>query len=167
MHVLTPPHFVVHDEPVWRERANTVLRAIVPNPPNGEVWYEQLWARRVDAAQYELCCIPFSTYDYALGDIVEVGGSGESAYDIKRVGRGSGRAVLRAWLGSSQRTAWDELQGLIRFRGLLFEFRKPALVAIDVADEVSASEVEAELRKQQAAGLLSYERGSQGYRPDV
>jgi hypothetical protein len=47
----------------------------------------------------------------------------------------------------------------------MFEFRKPALVAIDVPDEKTAACVEDELRSQQAAGVLTYERGSHGYQP--
>jgi len=162
MQVSVPEHIVVHDSPVWRDRARAVLRAVVPNPPDGEEWFEQLWAAPVSAGRYELCCIPFATYDYALGDVVEVG-SGEMEYTISRVAQPSGRVVLRVWLAGSDREAWDELQGLIRFRGLLFEFRKPALVALDVVDEVMAAEVEAELTKRQEAGLLTWERGSGGY----
>jgi len=137
MRVASAEHIVVHGSPVWGDRAKAVLRAVVPNPPDGEEWFEQLWAAPVSAGRYELCCIPFATYDYALGDVVEVG-SGEMEYAISGVAQPSGRVVLRVWLADSARETWDELQGLIRFRGLLFEFRKPALVAIDVVDEVTA-----------------------------
>lgn len=155
-------HTVVHDAPVWRDRASTVLWAAVPNSPDRQEWFEQLWAVPVSPGSYELCCIPFATYDYALGDVVEVG-SGDAEYTVKRLTQPSGRVVLRAWLADSDKATWEELQGLIRFRGLLFEFRKPALVAIDVVDETLAAGIEAELRKWQTEGRLRVERGSQGY----
>jgi hypothetical protein len=161
--VSTAPHFVVHDKPAWRDRSTSVIRATVRNPPDGETWYEQLWARKIDDGRYELCCIPFATYDYALGDVVEVGPGGDSAYLIHGVVERSGRVVLRAWLADSTRETWDALQGMLRFRRLQFEFRKPALVAIDVADQEAAAEVEAELRELEKAGRLRYERGSDGY----
>ena len=154
------PHFVVHDKPAWRDRSTSVIRAAIPDPPDGEKWFEQLWARKLDEFTYEVCCIPFATYDYALGDIVEVGPDGDSAYLVHRVVERSGRLVLRAWLADSARETWDALEGLLRFRRLQFEFRKPALVSIDVADQAAGTEVEEELRELEQAGRLRYERGS-------
>ena len=133
------PHFVVHDAPVWRDRSDTIIRARIPDPPDAGVWYEQLWAARIDDAQYEICCIPFSTYDFALGDVVTVGADGESQYVVDGLQRRSGHAVLRAWLAESEKGTWDALQELLRSRGLMFEFRKPALVAIDVPDAQAAA----------------------------
>jgi hypothetical protein len=150
---------------VWRDRAIGVIRALVPKSPDGERWFEQLWARKIDERKYELCCIPFTTYDYALGDVVDVGPGDDSTYLIHDVIERSGRAVFRVWMAESAGETWDELQGMLRFRKLLFEFRKPALVAIDVADEVAASDLETELRKFEQAGKLKYERGSHGYQP--
>ena len=144
---------VIHDAPVWRGRSDAVLRAAVPNAPDGGPWWEQLWAARVGGGCFELCCIPFATYDHALGDVVAVGGDSESEYAVQQVVRRSGRTVLRAWLADSEQTTWEDLQGLLRFRGLLYEFRKPALVAIDVSGE-DAMDVEGELRQREAAGLL-------------
>jgi hypothetical protein len=161
--VTTSPHFVTHDTPVWRERSTSVIRAKVPNPPDGQEWYEQLWARRIDATRYELCCVPFATYDYALGDIVEVGPEDSSTHMVRGVVERSGRTVLRAWLADASSGTWDELQGMLRFRHLLFEFRKPGLVAIDVASSEGQPDVEAELRKLEQSGRLRYERASEGY----
>ena len=159
------PHFVVHDAPAWRDRSDTIIRARIPDPPDSSVWYEQLWAARSDESHYEICCIPFATYDFALGDIVTVGAGGESQYLVEGLHHRSGRAVLRAWLAEAERGTWDALQELLRSLGLMFEFRKPALVAIDVPDEKTAASVEDELRSRQAAGFLTYERGSHGYQP--
>jgi hypothetical protein len=156
----TSPHFLTHDSAVWRERSTSVIRAEVQNPPDGEEWYEQLWARRIDAKRYELCCIPFATYDYALGDSVEVGPEGSSTHMVRGVVERSGRTVLRAWLADASPETWDELQGMLQFRHLLFEFRKPALVAIDIASREGQRDVEAELMKLERSGRLRYERAS-------
>jgi hypothetical protein len=142
-----------------------MLRAPIPDPPDSGVWYEQLWAARIDESDFEICCIPFSTYDFALGDVVAVGTGSENQYVVETLRRRSGRVVLRAWLAESKPDNWDALQELLRSLGLMFEFRKPSLVAIDVPDARAAGSLEDELRRQQAAGLLSYERGSQGYEP--
>lgn len=157
-------HFVTHDNPVWRERSNSVVRATVPNPPDGEEWFEQLWARNIDGKRYEVCCVPFTTYDYALGDTVEVGPERTSTHLVRGLVERSGRAVLRAWLAEAPRETWDELQGILKFRRLLFEFRKPALVAIDIPSPEARVDIEDQLRRLEQAGRLKYERGSDGYR---
>lgn len=156
----TADHFVAHEKPAWRERSTSVIRASVPNPPDGAKWYEQVWARRLDEHRYELCCIPFTTYDYALGDIVEVGPGGSSKYLIRKILEPSGRAVLRVWLADASRETWDELLAMLRSRQLLFEFREPALVAIDVPSAGDLAGIEAKLREMENAGRLRYERGS-------
>jgi len=159
------PHFIVHDAPVWRDRADTMLRARIPDPPDSGVWYEQLWAARIDESHFEICCIPFATYDFALGDVVAAGPAPEARYLVEGLQRRSGRSVLRAWLAESEPGTWETLQELLRSLGLMFEFRKPALVAIDIPDDQAAASIEDEFRRQQAAGLLTYERGSEGYQP--
>jgi hypothetical protein len=52
-----------HLAPVWRERADFILGAIVEDGIS-----EQLWARKVDDLQFEVCCIPFWVYNISLGD---------------------------------------------------------------------------------------------------
>ncbi len=160
-------HFVVHDRPVWRSRSTSVIRATIPSPPEDQAWFEQLWARKIDDHLYELCCIPFATYDYALGDILDVAPSGESTHLVHGVVEHSGRSVFRAWLAGADKATWDELEEILRFRRLKYEFRKPALVTIDVADDVVAHELEAELAKLQTEGRLRYEHGSHGYKPPL
>ena len=63
-----------HLNPVWREKANFIIGAVVPslkNNPKEKVW-EQLWARKIDNDHYEICCIPMFAYGLALGDVVEI-----------------------------------------------------------------------------------------------
>ncbi|UAL29269.1 DUF4265 domain-containing protein [Nocardioides rotundus] len=87
--------FSTHAEPVWRERANFIINA--PLPEAGR--FEQLWAKQVGENQFEICCIPFFLYDLALGDTVETAPQGSRQYVLSRVLNRSGRylpRVLRA-----------------------------------------------------------------------
>src|SRR3954453_9406655 len=67
----------VHAAPVWRERADFVIGARLPEEGRAE----QLWARRIEGRHFEVCCIPFFLYDVALGDVVET----DADYDLERV----------------------------------------------------------------------------------
>ncbi len=60
---------VTHDEPAARSRTNYILRlSLAANGFPGR--YEQVWTRTEDNVNFELCCIPFFTYDLSLGDVV-------------------------------------------------------------------------------------------------
>jgi hypothetical protein len=166
MPITNPSQIVVHEAPVWRDRADVVLRVPVPDAPDGKEWSEQLWARRVGDSRFEVCCIPVATYGYALGDVVEAPEEGPAAYTVSGVAEAAGHAVLRVWLAESSHETWDELQRLISAHGLLWEFRRPALVAVDLADPVDRGLVEAELHELEVAGRLRYEIGSAPYKRD-
>jgi hypothetical protein len=106
------PVEAVHEAPVWRERADFVIGAQLPEEGRAE----QLWARRLEGQQFEICCIPFFLYDVALGDVVET----DAAYDLTRVMEPSGRLVFRIWFGDSfhpRQAVADELTK----RGALIE----------------------------------------------
>jgi hypothetical protein len=63
--------FVVHQDPVWRERSNFIINAELPERDQA-YRFEQLFPRRAGDGLFEVCCIPFALYDVALGDIVTV-----------------------------------------------------------------------------------------------
>jgi hypothetical protein len=50
--------FVVHQEPVWRERSNLVISAELPEKDRPRR-FEQLFARQLADDRFEVCCIPF------------------------------------------------------------------------------------------------------------
>jgi hypothetical protein len=142
-----------HAEPVWRERCNFVIAAAVDSA-NTDVATEQLWARKIGEAQFELCCIPFFVYDIALGDVVET----DSQYMVQRVIRRSGRFVFRVWFGDSfrpRREIADQLEEL----GALLEWSSPNLLAVDAADEELARTVSGWLLEKEQHGHLVYETG--------
>jgi hypothetical protein len=77
----------VHSDPVWRERADFIIGAPVPEEGRAE----QLWARRLgEPLLFEICCIPFFLYDVALGDVIQT----DASYELARIVKPSGRFVL-------------------------------------------------------------------------
>ena len=82
---MTDRDFVVHRNPVWRGRADFVIRADI-EVQDSPRRFEQLWAQQLEEERFEICCIPFFVYDLALGDEVET----DSKYLIRTVLRASG-----------------------------------------------------------------------------
>lgn len=142
-----------HAEAVWRERSNFVIATAIESA-NTDITTEQLWARKIDEAHFELCCVPFFAYDIALGDVVET----DSQYMVKRVVHRSGRFVFRVWFGDSfqpRREVADQLEAL----GALLEWSSPNLLAVDAADEKLARTLSGWLLGQEQQGHLVYETG--------
>jgi hypothetical protein len=140
----------VHEAPVWRDQANFIIGA--PLPEEGRA--EQLWARQLGYERFEICCIPFFVYDLALGDVVET----DANHDIARVIERSGRFVFRVWFGEAfhpRQGVADELAEL----GALLEWSSPNLLAVDAADEAHAQVIVHYLAEQERAGRLMYETG--------
>jgi len=140
----------VHEAPVWRDRADFVIGA--PLPEEGRA--EQLWARQVGDQRCEICCIPFFLYHVALGDMVET----DAGYDLERVVQPSGRYVFRVWFGNTahpRQDVADELDG----RGAFLEWSSANLLAVDAADERHAQEIADYLAEQQGADRLMFETG--------
>jgi len=140
----------VHETPVWRERANFVIGAALPE----EGRTEQLWARQLGENRFEICCIPFFLYDVALGDVVET----DANYDLVRVVVASGRFVFRVWFGDSfhpRQEVANELSEL----GALSEWSSTNLLAVDASDGAHAQSIADYLAEQERAGRLMYETG--------
>lgn len=140
----------VHDAPVWRERADFVIGA--PLPEEGRA--EQLWARRLGERRFEICCIPFFVYDLALGDVVET----DTGYDLVRVAERSGRSVFRIWFGETRTPRQDVADELTERRALL-EWSSPNLLAVDAADPTHAQVIADYLAEQERGERLMFETG--------
>lgn len=142
---------IVHVEPMWLDRADFVIWARTKQD-EGDV-PEQLWAKRLGARRFQLCCIPFFAYDLALDDVVET----DDAHLITNVIHRSGRYVFRVWFedNAHQERTIAQLQVL----GSLIERSSAHLVAVDAAGERMAQEVAGFLEAQEAAGVLTFERG--------
>jgi len=141
----------VHSDPVWRERADFIIGA--PLPEEGRA--EQLWARRLgEPLLFEICCIPFFLYDVALADVVQT----DASYAFTRVVEPSGRFVFRAWFGDSFHPRQD-IANQLRDIGALLEWSSTNLLAVDAANAQEAQVVADFLSDQDTRGHLKYETG--------
>lgn len=146
--------FSTHAEPIWRERANFIINAPLPEPGR----FEQLWTRKIDENQFEICCIPFFLYDVALGDTVETAPQGGRQYVLSRVLRPSGRYVFRAFFERPQYRYRDAAVEALEALGAQVEWSSPSLLAADV--EASAAQQVADLlHNLEQQGQLVYETG--------
>ncbi len=123
-----------HELPVWRDRANSILQAdLADHGFPGR--YEQLWARDLGEGMYELCCLPFFTYGYALGDVVRLRrAAGRFDSVLGPVVQSSDRLVLRVAFVEPNRH--EELHGALAASDRPHEWRSPGFVAIDIEGQV-------------------------------
>jgi hypothetical protein len=145
----------VHRDPIWRDRSDYIVRAIIEDPGDTDVTTEQLWARRIDDRRFELCCIPFFLNDVALGDEVAV----DAQNWVTRVVRPSGRWVFRVHIAESEFARRDEIVLDLAERGALVEWSSPGLFAVDARDEPHARQIADYLWARMSAGVLTYETG--------
>jgi hypothetical protein len=154
----------VHSNPVWRDRANFLIRARLQpkggeNGSSSQEW-EQLWCRQETQDRFEICCIPFFIYDLALGDVVETGLEGEARYVIQRILIRSGRFCFRVWFGGSRdKDIRDEVIQRASQLSCLLEWSSTHLLAIDAASEHQAQALANYLLQHHQKGSLVYETG--------
>jgi hypothetical protein len=158
-----PEEWVLHSNPAWREKANFIVNAHIPeNETNRK--YEQLWARQLAPHLFEICCIPFFIYDLALGDFVRT----DANYMLHSVEERSGRYTFRAWFGPAANLDDVALQVLLdlitteirQLNGSVEQWSRN-LIAISVANDEIAKIMAAFLCRKQQEGVLIYERGHQ------
>lgn len=146
--------FSTHAEPVWRDRADFIINAPLPEPGR----FEQLWVKKVGEEQFEICCIPFFLYDLALGDTVQTAPQGERQYVLSRVLSQSGRYVFRAFFERTQYRYRDSTVQALQELGALVEWSSPSLLAVDI-DGASAQKVADLLNELEKQERLVYETG--------
>lgn len=147
--------FSTHSEPIWRERADFII-----NAPLSELGrFEQLWVKRLDEDQFEVCCIPYFLYDIALGDTVETAPQGGRQYILSRVLNRSGRYVFRAFFERPQYRYRDTTVEGVQALGAQIEWSSPSLLAVDARDAAHAQQIADYLQEQEDAGRLMYETG--------
>jgi hypothetical protein len=154
----------IHASPVWRDRANFLIKARLPhisaeNAASSKEW-EQLWCKQIAENQFEICCIPFFVYDLALGDVVETGLEGEGRYVFQRVLKPSGRYCFRVWFGNSAAPhSRDEVIQFAAQLGCLSEWGSTNLLAIDSGSEAQAQAIADYLSQREHVDSLVYETG--------
>jgi Domain of unknown function (DUF4265) len=153
----TQPEFFVHQDPVWRDRANFIIHAELPEKDRPKR-FEQLWARQLGDDRFEVCCTPFFVFDLALGDVVATAPRHGRKYVVDRVIEPSGRYVFRVWFGQSFYPR-DEIAKALKALGSMIEWSSRNLLAVDAADSEHAQLVAHFLMEREKAGHLIYETG--------
>jgi Domain of unknown function (DUF4265) len=123
--------FAVHDEPVWRDKANFLILADLAEHGMPGRW-EQLWTRQIANNKFELCCLPYFTYGLALGDVVNTKPRRGMNDVLARVLKRSGRHLLRLWLKNGNALGKEYIYAYIAENRPLHEWSSEHLVAIDV-----------------------------------
>lgn len=149
--------FVVHRDPIWRERANFIINAELPENDRPKR-FEQLWSRQLADDRFEVCCIPFFVFGLTLGDVVATSPREDRKYVVDQVVKPSGRHVFRVWFGRSFQPR-DEVASELQALGSLIEWSSHNLLAVDAADEEHARLVADFLMEREKAGHLVYETG--------
>jgi hypothetical protein len=158
--IMTTNQFVTHETPVWRDRANFLIFAVVdPDAERAVVRWEQLWARQLQQYRFEICCIPFFPYNLALGDEVETKPFKDKIYVVDHVVTPSLRYVYRAWFSTPQ------MRGIVHSQleslGCLLEWRSTNsnLLAVDCSSLELAQTTADILMNHEQHGVLVYETG--------
>jgi len=130
--------YATHSHPAWRLRSNWIIMADLSEYGMPGLM-EQMWAEKVDADEFILCCIPFFTYGLALGDRVKTGLEGASEFVILERITASGHLVYRCWFGDieSPRKHDLRLEAVLTCEreGWSFEWYSDNLLAIDLPSE--------------------------------
>lgn len=147
--------FSVHNEPVWRDRANFIVNAPLPGPGR----FEQLWCRQTAEDEFEVCCIPLFLYAVALGDIIQTRAEDGRRYVLSRVVARSGRFVFRVHFERSMLGNRDVVVETLAELGALLEWSSASLLAVATQDAGHAQQVADYLFEQEGAGRLRYETG--------
>jgi hypothetical protein len=154
---VTDPEVATHREPAWRDRADYILQAdLTDHGMPGR--FEQLWARALGDGRFELCCLPFFTYGYALGDLVqERPGVGPFEGVLGPVVRPSGRAVLRLSV-VRQAERHDDVHAALVASDRPHEWSGSTLVAVDIEEAVPPA-LWASIEQLMASGDVEWEWG--------
>jgi Domain of unknown function (DUF4265) len=149
---MSEPKVLEHLNPVWRDRADFIVHAVVDDEA-----LEQLWARQLDDRRFEVCCIPMFVYDIALGDIVETQRVGDREYVVASV-EPRGRYAFRVSFSESpdRGQATEQLLSDLGDDWLL-EWYSETLLGLDAPDPEKAQELADLLQQLEDQGLFIYE----------
>ena len=121
-----------HSEPTWRAKANFIAMVDLADfdLPGRR---EQVWARRLPDGNFELCCLPFFTYGYSLGDVIAPKERGGTV--LGSVVTPSGRRLLRLAFHAHE-PHHSAIHDAIARSGRPAEWFNPGYVAIDVEGSI-------------------------------
>lgn len=152
--MIDPDEWVLHPRPVWGDRVDFVANVRFDDSGPGTRRFEQLLLERRGADTAVLCCVPFFTYGYSLGDVVELVDAPEFGWSPGAVVERSDQWSMRAFL--TEDAGAPALEQLLVRHGAVVETRG-RLVAFSVDGVDRLGIVRGELDALEAAGLLAYE----------
>lgn len=121
-----------HQAPVWKGKANYLIHVdLADHGLKGRM--EQLWARQIANDEFELCCVPFFTYGFALGDILATRRSNDMDHIVSHVVRQSGRRLVRLWLKYASSAGTESVYEYLIKAAAFHEWSSEYLVAIDIS----------------------------------
>jgi hypothetical protein len=141
-----------HDAPVWAARANFLVFADLSSVGMQGRW-EQLWARQLGDAEFELCCIPFFTYGLALGDTVQTQATCGRRYVVAEVRAKSGRRVVRFWLEAADAAGRGGVLRYLEAQSPMHEWSSVNLLVVDVPPSGPDGQLEALLQSASRSGI--------------
>ena len=145
----------LHPHAVWRDRADWVMQVKGDNDLSAEL--EQLWFRKIDNQEFELCCLLNWLYGFALGDVCRLDVDGKLA----RV-RPSGRELWR-FVRLDEILQLEEMVATFRELNLLSEGYGRKLACVDVPDEAAVDRLWIVVERWQKLHGLTFERGDLTY----
>jgi hypothetical protein len=152
--------FITHEKPLWAERIDSAV--FLNLAPWGLDGVEKLPSRRAENLAYELCCLPFFSYGFRLGDIVEAtaASSDDDSKFVARVLRPSNRINIRLVVRVEKETeaAMRRIEGILAQAECGWEIWQPGYVAADVPTAESERVVLQGLHALVEYRILSIER---------
>lgn len=144
----------VHNNPVWRDRANFIIQAQVEHDGDDEI-REQLWTRQITDDRFEMCCIPFFIPDLALGDEVQTELDAAGRQLLKRVVRRSGNQAFWIWFeeDADRELLNSVYEGITRL-GCLAEGYSKGLLAFNAESDSQAKQALEFLDSEELRGYL-------------
>jgi hypothetical protein len=118
----------IHSSPVWRSEANYVLRADLA--PHGLAErFEQIWVKKLVGRKFKICCIPFFTYGFALGDTVS---ANDEDMIVGMARKGRHRNLRIAVSGKDVDRIHFTLHHWVEDAGNLYEWHDKNYLAVDL-----------------------------------
>ncbi|HEX2912519.1 MAG TPA: DUF4265 domain-containing protein [Chloroflexia bacterium] len=150
----------VHQNPIWRNKANFLIGAKCSDEDTADLEWEQLWCRQVSENRFEICCIPFFVYNLALGDEVTTYSYLDIPYMLDQVVKPSGHYTFRVWFNdSSDSVIRNKITSEISRLECLIEWSSEHLLAVDAASNEQAQELADYLIQMEQQGYLIHETG--------
>jgi len=92
--------------------------------------FEQLWVRKLNNRQFQVCCIPFFVYGIALGDTVRT----DDEFTFQQVVKKGRHKTLRVAVAAKEKQngIHQILHEWVESTGLAYEWYSPGYLAVDL-----------------------------------